>query len=154
LIFLTLGTHEQPLSRAIDVLVPLAHEHEIVVQHGHTPARHDLPGFRWERFIGLEQMEEHILAAEAVFCHAGVGCIMTAVGHGRTPVVIPRLSSLGEHVDDHQLQIASHFEARGLVVTCGLGDDPREAIERARLGRVALAGDGTLRRAVGAATRR
>jgi UDP-N-acetylglucosamine transferase subunit ALG13 len=153
LIFITLGTHEQPLERAIEMAMALAGEHEIVVQHGYTPPRDALPGFHWERFLTAAEMERYIRAADAVVCHAGVGCIMTCLGLGKTPVVVPRLSALGEHVDDHQHQIAAQFEARGLVVTCGLGGDLGEAIERARRRWASFESDHALRRAVGAATR-
>jgi UDP-N-acetylglucosamine--N-acetylmuramyl-(pentapeptide) pyrophosphoryl-undecaprenol N-acetylglucosamine transferase len=127
--------------------------HDVVVQHGHTPPREGLPGFTWERFLGAEQMERHILEADAVVCHAGVGCIMTSVGLGKTPVALPRLSALGEHVDDHQLQIAGQFDARGFVVACRLGEDLGDAIARAQGPRAAIENDGALRRAVAEATR-
>jgi UDP-N-acetylglucosamine transferase subunit ALG13 len=71
-------------------------------------------------------------AASAVVCHAGVGSIMTAIAHGHTPVVIPRLRRYDEHVDDHQLQIAEEFEREGLVIAVRESQDLGDAVWRAR----------------------
>ena len=65
--------------------------------------------------MAFEELVNTISRAESVVCHAGVGTIMTALQNGHTPVVIPRQASHGEHVDDHQLEIASCFAARGLI---------------------------------------
>lgn len=56
-------------------------------------------------------------SVEMVVCHAGVGTIMTALKLGHMPIVIPRLQRYGEHVDDHQCDIAGRLAERGLV-TC------------------------------------
>jgi UDP-N-acetylglucosamine transferase subunit ALG13 len=56
---------------------------------------------------------------------------MTALGVGKTPVVIPRLARFHEHVDDHQLQITEAFAARGIVVRFADGDDIAERVDQA-----------------------
>jgi UDP-N-acetylglucosamine transferase subunit ALG13 len=63
-----------------------------------------------------EEMVDAMERASSVICHAGVGTIMSALKVGHTPVVIPRRAQYGEHVDDHQLDIANRFAERGLVV--------------------------------------
>jgi UDP-N-acetylglucosamine transferase subunit ALG13 len=149
LIFVSLGTHEQPFERAIDLVEPLAPGHVVVVQHGHTPPRYDRAGMVWNRFVAYEQVVELMLEADAVVCHAGVGTVMTALGLGRTPVVVPRLARLGEHVDDHQLQITAALVERGLAVPVYEGGDMRAALREAarqRSGTLAVSGD--LREAV------
>ena len=49
--------------------------------------------------------------------HAGVGAALVALELGRCPVLVPRRVSHGEHVDDHQTQIAGELSRRGLAVT-------------------------------------
>ncbi|GAC52378.1 glycosyltransferase [Gordonia amicalis] len=68
--------------------------------------RTDLPG-EVHRALDSEEMDKNILAADVVITHAGVGSIMRILELGRYPVVVPRRRSRGEHVDDHQTQIAN-----------------------------------------------
>jgi UDP-N-acetylglucosamine transferase subunit ALG13 len=69
--------------------------------------------------------------ADAVVCHAGVGTLMTAVSLGRVPVAMPRLRAHGEHVDDHQAQIARELGSAGYVIPCVEGADLPAALRRA-----------------------
>jgi UDP-N-acetylglucosamine--N-acetylmuramyl-(pentapeptide) pyrophosphoryl-undecaprenol N-acetylglucosamine transferase len=128
----TLGTHEQPFERALDMVEPLAEQEEVIVQHGNTPPRPVRAGMRWFDFVDYDELERLTKTASAVICHAGVGSIMTVLAAGKTPVVIPRRRALGEHVDDHQLQIAEELEAQCLVVACVEARDLRSALAAAR----------------------
>lgn len=74
-----------------------------------------MPNTTWIEFMAFEEMVNTMARADSVVCHAGVGTIMTALQNGHTPVVIPRQASHDEHVDDHQMEIASRFAERGLV---------------------------------------
>ena len=47
---------------------------------------------------------------------------MTALRLGHAPIVVPRLHRFGEHVDDHQLDIARRLQERGLVRCVEPGD--------------------------------
>jgi UDP-N-acetylglucosamine transferase subunit ALG13 len=152
LILLTLGTHEQPFDRAIDMVEALAGDEPVLVQHGHTPPRLGTAGFEWVEFVERERMRELVAEASTVICHAGVGCIVTAVSLGKTPVVIPRLARHGEHVDDHQLQITTEMEAAGMVVACVDASALAGAVEAARTRKAALPGRGDLKEAVREAT--
>jgi UDP-N-acetylglucosamine--N-acetylmuramyl-(pentapeptide) pyrophosphoryl-undecaprenol N-acetylglucosamine transferase len=116
LILLSVGTHRQSFSRALDLIEPLARQGTtFVVQHGSTPPRPELPNTTWVELIAFDELVDTIAKADSVVCHAGVGTIMTALQAGHTPVVIPRQARHGEHVDDHQIEIANHFAERGLV---------------------------------------
>jgi UDP-N-acetylglucosamine transferase subunit ALG13 len=116
LILVSLGTHEQPFPRAIDLVAPLAKPgRELVIQHGHTPPRPELEHIVWREFMPYEDVVALMKEAESVVCHAGVGTIITAGKTGHVPVVIPRRPELGEHVDHHQFDIAMKFGERGLL---------------------------------------
>jgi UDP-N-acetylglucosamine transferase subunit ALG13 len=130
-IFLTLGTQESPFPRAVELVLPLGAGEDVLVQHGSTPAVSGATGITWAQFLSYEEVLDVGSRATAFVCHAGVGSIITALGLGKTPVVIPRLRRHGEAVDDHQLEIASRFSERGLVVPCFAGDDVAAAITRA-----------------------
>ena len=148
MIFVTLGTHEQPFERALDLVTPLAKRHDVIVQHGHTPRRPSGPSVLWLGFAEYDEVVNLMDAACGVVCHAGTGTIMTALWLGKTPVVVPRLHRYGEHVDDHQLQIARAFADRGLVVVCEDGDALEPALRAARRPAARRPQQNGLRRAV------
>jgi UDP-N-acetylglucosamine--N-acetylmuramyl-(pentapeptide) pyrophosphoryl-undecaprenol N-acetylglucosamine transferase len=118
LIFLSLGTHEAPFTRAVDLMEPLARDgHHLIIQHGYTQVREDLPNATWVQYMPYEDVITTMTRADMVVCHAGVGTIMTALRLGHRPLVVPRLQQYREHVDDHQCDIATRLAERGLV-TC------------------------------------
>jgi UDP-N-acetylglucosamine transferase subunit ALG13 len=151
LILLTVGTHDQPFERAIDLVGPLVGTDRVVIQHGHTPPRLGLRA-EWREFVSREEMEGLMRDASTVICHAGVGCIVTALTLGRMPIVIPRLSARGEHVDDHQLQIATAMHAAGMVAVCDGEQGLDDAIRRTRSQPPRLGGNRELHRAIATAT--
>jgi UDP-N-acetylglucosamine--N-acetylmuramyl-(pentapeptide) pyrophosphoryl-undecaprenol N-acetylglucosamine transferase len=55
--------------------------------------------------------------ADVVVAHAGVGTALAALEVGRCPVLVPRRLAHGEHVDDHQTQIAGELDRRGLALS-------------------------------------
>jgi UDP-N-acetylglucosamine transferase subunit ALG13 len=55
-------------------------------------------------------------SADVVVAHAGVGTAITALSAGKCPVLLPRRKRHGEHVDDHQVDIARALGSRGLAV--------------------------------------
>jgi UDP-N-acetylglucosamine transferase subunit ALG13 len=74
-----------------------------------------MPNATWAAYMAFDDLVEAMHDARSVVCHAGVGTIVTAIRAGHTPVVIPRQPGLGEHVDNHQMDIAGRYAERGLV---------------------------------------
>jgi UDP-N-acetylglucosamine transferase subunit ALG13 len=77
-----------------------------------SPAIH-LPG---------DELFEIMRRADVVVAHAGVGSAITAMRAGHCPVLVPRRLAYGEHVDDHQGQIAAELARNGLALACEAGD--------------------------------
>jgi UDP-N-acetylglucosamine transferase subunit ALG13 len=116
LILLSLGTHQQPFPRALDLIEPLARQgRHVIVQHGSTAPRPETPNTSWVELMPFEELVSTMARTDSVICHGGVGTIMTSMQAGHTPVVIPRQAQYGEHVDDHQMDIAARFAERGLI---------------------------------------
>lgn len=85
----------------------------VFVQHGHTPlASSRLTGVA---FLNMDAFAEQIAAARLLIIHAGAGTIIHAIQAGKMPVVMPRRAGYGEHVDDHQFELASTFVRAGRV---------------------------------------
>lgn len=60
--------------------------------------------------------------ADVVVAHAGVGAALAACEVGKCPILVPRRSARGEHIDDHQTQIAAELSARGIAVSVDADD--------------------------------
>ncbi|MBR2567152.1 MAG: glycosyltransferase family 28 [Paenibacillus sp.] len=88
-------------------------QEEVVAQSGYTSyePRH----FRTIPFLSQEEMNAYIERSRCVITHAGIGSITNCLERGKPVVVIPRRKDKGEHVDDHQLEIAKVFQERGYV---------------------------------------
>jgi UDP-N-acetylglucosamine transferase subunit ALG13 len=114
LIFVTVGTNEARFDRLLRAVAGIRIDESFVVQHGHSAPLHP-PRSRLVDFLSFEEMVETIRDARVVVTHAGVGSVMVALANGRRPIVVPRLSSFGEAVDDHQLQLGRRFARGGLV---------------------------------------
>jgi UDP-N-acetylglucosamine transferase subunit ALG13 len=66
-------------------------------------------------FLTRLAFEKEMASADVVICHAGVGTIHAARRFGHRPFVLPRLGTLGEHVNDHQLELFDALAADGLI---------------------------------------
>ena len=60
-------------------------------------------------------MEEYITMSNIVITHAGVGTIMECINKNREIIVLPRKEEYGEHVNNHQEEIAYEMEKKGLL---------------------------------------
>lgn len=115
MIFATVGTHHQPFDRFVRVALAIARDEQLVIQHGHTARVPAGRSVQWHQWLAPEEMAALMRAADVVITHAGVASIVDAVRAGHRPIVVPRRQHLGEHVDDHQLQIVRALEEQGIV---------------------------------------
>ncbi|WP_415837090.1 beta-1,4-glucuronosyltransferase WelK [Sphingomonas sp. IC4-52] len=65
--------------------------------------------------LPFAEVKEILRRADIVVCHGGTGSLITALQNGCRVIAVPRLFDLGEHYDDHQLEITSAFAERGLL---------------------------------------
>lgn len=119
MIFVTVGTHEQPFERlliAVDKLREDGHIMEpVFMQTGPCKYRPRMCGYR--EYLPFHVMQRMLSLAHLVITHGG-DCVMMALRLGKVPIVVPRLKQYGEHVDDHQLHFVVHLSNRGLIVPC------------------------------------
>jgi UDP-N-acetylglucosamine transferase subunit ALG13 len=105
-----------PFPRFVDGLAAHATSHpdaEVWVQHGKAPLTEPLIG---ASLIPRDDLLERMRQADAVVSHGGSGSIADAIAAGHVPVVVPRLERLGEHVNDHQLEIVEALGEDGRIV--------------------------------------
>jgi UDP-N-acetylglucosamine transferase subunit ALG13 len=67
--------------------------------------------------IPERELIQAIREADVLVAHAGVGTALAALEVGKCPVLVPRRLSHGEHVDDHQIQIARELDGRELALS-------------------------------------
>lgn len=88
-------------------------EDEVVVQAGFT--KFNSKDMKIFDFIDKEKLFELIDKADLIITHGGVGSIIASLKKGKKVIVVPRQKKYGEHVNNHQLQIAKKFEQDGYV---------------------------------------
>lgn len=115
-VVVTLGTHERyrfpRLLRRLTELLPSTLE--VLWQVGATEIGRMPPGARRE--VPMAEMRQAMREADVVVSHAGVGSALAAMQAGHRALYVPRRRRHGEHVDDHQVEMARELESRGLVV--------------------------------------
>jgi UDP-N-acetylglucosamine transferase subunit ALG13 len=74
----------------------------------------------------------NIRAASVVITHAGAGSTLVCVQQGKHPIMVPRQSRHGEHIDDHQLPFALKLGDAGLATVVMDTTDLRAAISDSR----------------------
>lgn len=62
-----------------------------------------------------EEMKKYIINSSIVITHAGVGTIMECIENNKDIIVLPRKEENGEHVNNHQEEIAFEMEKNGLL---------------------------------------
>ena len=116
-VVVTLGTFRgygfvRLVKRLLEVLPP---EAEVLWQTGDTDTS-DL-GIDGHHAIPERDLIQAMSEADVVISHAGVGTALAALEVGKCPVLVPRRLAHGEHVDDHQTQIAAELARRELSVS-------------------------------------
>ena len=115
-VVVTLGTQPRyGFRRAVERLHGLLpSDAEVLWQVGST----DVAGLpiAGHRIIPPAQLRRALASADLVVAHAGVGSALGALAEGKCPVLLPRERDHGEHVDDHQAQVARAIDRLGLAV--------------------------------------
>ncbi|WP_293908079.1 beta-1,4-glucuronosyltransferase WelK [Phenylobacterium sp.] len=133
LLFATVGA-TLPFDRLVDSVAALKSEgaipERVIVQTGvggHAP-----DGLEVSETLPFDEVQSILRDASIVVCHGGTGSLITALRQGCQVIAMPRLSSLGEHYDDHQAEITEAFAARGLALVANTPDELRQALIDAR----------------------
>jgi UDP-N-acetylglucosamine transferase subunit ALG13 len=135
-VVVTLGTYRgYAFTRLVRRLLEiLPAEAEVLWQTGDTDVSG--LGIAGHRAIPEGDLTAAMREADVVVAHAGVGTALAAFEVGKCPLLVPRRFSLGEHVDDHQAQIAGELGKRGLAVSAGADDLSRADLLAAATKRV------------------
>lgn len=133
-IFVPLGTQKFPFNRLIDALNRLVEKgfyqpEEIVMQSSLYEIE---PKFTHYELIPSDQFDELIDRAELVITHSGVNSIISCMKRKKPLIIVPRLKKYGEHVDNHQVEIAELMKRKFDVIEVEDLDKLEEVIELAK----------------------
>ena len=115
MIFVTVGTSSWDFTRLIKEMDRIAGNLDEVVIMQISEIKYEPTNTKYFRFTSNEEIEELYKKARIVVSHAGIGCIVTALGHDKIPIVVPRQKRFGEHIDDHQIGTAKELEKEGKI---------------------------------------
>lgn len=134
MILVTVGTQKFPFDRLIEEVDKLAVQQKIkepvFMQIGTSKY---IPKYcEYERYLPAEVLAEKLKSCSLLITHSGVGMIRAACAEGKPIIVVPRKKEYGEHIDDHQIEIAKSFDRAHHVCLCQDSDDLEECIDKAR----------------------
>lgn len=114
MIFVTVGTHEQPFDRLIQKVDELKRDgviqEDVIIQTGFST--YEPQYCQWSKLIPYQQMVKNVEDARIVITHGGPASFIMPLQIGKIPVVVPRQSHFGEHVNDHQVEFARNVAHR------------------------------------------
>lgn len=105
MIFVTVGTHEQPFNRLIEYIDNLKGigilQEKVIIQTGYCT--YVPTSCEYEQFYSFQDMVKFIKEARIVITHGGPSSFIMSLQVGKTPIVVPRNHKYGEHINNHQI---------------------------------------------------
>ncbi|MCE7066597.1 glycosyltransferase [Dyadobacter sp. CY326] len=110
MIFITVGT-QGPFDRLISIMDDLAQElPEIPFVAQISESTYKVKHMKHFEFIGPTEFDKYFSSAKIIVSHAGMGTIISALEYNKPIIIFPKLASLGEHRNEHQLATARRLE--------------------------------------------
>ncbi len=114
MIFVTVGTHEQPFNRLLECIDKMKKDRvvdeEVIIQTGFSTYE---PRYCiWSKLLPYKQMVENVANARIVITHGGPASFIMPLQIGKTPIVVPRQKKFDEHVNDHQVEFTMAVSQR------------------------------------------
>lgn len=114
MIFVTVGTHEQPFNRLIKAVDELKRDgvitEDVIMQTGFST--YEPQYCKWRKLIPYQDMIKNVENARIVITHGGPASFIMPLQIGKTPIVVPRQHKFEEHINDHQVEFARNVAER------------------------------------------
>lgn len=114
MIFVTVGTHEQPFNRLVKKVDKLVSEgainEKVIIQTGfstYIPRHCEI-----HKMMSFDEMQENLKKARIVITHGGPSSFIEALQFGKVPIVVPRQEKFHEHVNNHQVDFTKLIAKR------------------------------------------
>ena len=131
MIFVTVGTHEQPFDRLLKCIDKMVEEGKItdkvIIQKGYT--EYEPKYCESHKLISYDDMQKYINDADIVVTHGGPASFIAPLAIGKIPIVVPRKKDYNEHVNNHQLEFSKEVEKRmGNIIVAETDEEIEDAI--------------------------
>lgn len=142
MILITVGTEKYPFNRLIQWVDRVFRKHhcgtEILVQSG--ACTETVCGAQHVERLKPEAFEAAIARSRLIVSHCGEGSFLKLRETGKPFLLVPRRHGLGEHIDDHQWELANALVAMGAPVARMPLDVERFLLNPPQVSRVQLPG--------------
>lgn len=131
MIFVCVGSREYQFNRLLKKIDELI-EDKIITDHVFAQIGQStyLPkNYTYEKFLSSKEFQKKQSEADLIISHAGTGALMSALKLGKKVIAVPRLKKYDEHIDNHQLQIASVLDESNYLKTVTNLDKLNEVIK-------------------------
>ena len=114
MIFVTVGTHEQPFNRLVKKVDELVSEgainEKVIIQTGFSTyiPRH----CEVHKMMSFDEMQENLKNARIVITHGGPSSFIEALQFRKVPIVVTRQEKFHEHVNNHQVDFTKLIAKR------------------------------------------
>ena len=131
MIFVTVGTHEQPFNRLIEYIDKLKEkgdiDEEVIIQTGYSTYE---PNYcKWSKLFPYSEMVKRVSEARIVITHGGPSSFIMSLQVGKIPVVVPRQKQFNEHVNNHQMEFSKAVaERQGNIIVIEKIDELKNII--------------------------
>ena len=133
MIFVAVGTQKFQFNRLLEAIDNLI-ENKVITEEVYAQIGHSdyVPqNYKYTDFLSKDKFESYINRCNLLITHSGVGTIISGIKCEKPVIVIPRLAKYGEHVDDHQVQIANSFEEKNYILCVGEKNKLQDMIREA-----------------------
>ncbi len=114
MIFATIGT-QAPFERFVKMLDELCKDTEEEVICQTIQMNYQAQNIKTVDFLPPDEFDEYFKKARLIIAHAGMGTIISALKRKKPIIIVPRLASLKEHRNDHQMATAMRMHELGYV---------------------------------------
>lgn len=131
MIFVTVGTHEQPFDRLVKKIDELKEngiiKEDVIIQTGFST--YEPKNCIWSKLYPYQEMIKNVADARIVITHGGPSSFIMPLQVGKIPVVVPRQFKYNEHVNDHQVEFSKAVaERQGNIIVVENTDKLKDVI--------------------------
>lgn len=130
MILVLCGTQKQDFTRMIKLVEQVSKLEKVVVQAGHN--QYESNSMEIFSFVSNDKIQKLYEEADLIVTHAGAGSMLQAIQNHKKIIAVPRLEKYGEHVNDHQIELAQKFESLGYLIAYQDGEDFTQVYQRAK----------------------
>ncbi|WP_270333578.1 glycosyltransferase [Ligilactobacillus acidipiscis] len=112
MIFVTVGTHEQPFNRLVKKMDLIAKDlnEKVIIQSGYSTYMPKYATFK--KFMDYENIKKNYNNARIIITHGGPSSFLDAIQLGKIPIVVPRQKKYGEHINNHQVEFCKKVQKK------------------------------------------